>query len=121
MSGRKVDEKTVSIPEVKKIMEYVKKAIEDIDAEEGMSHFQEITYSYVNKYARMTDVEAQKVKKLLEEKYNLEEQIVINIINIFPKTILELKTILEKSQVGKSLKDDQLSEIIYQLEEIVSS
>ena len=40
MSGRKKSEKTVSIPEVKEIMENVKDHLAKIDSEEGMSHFQ---------------------------------------------------------------------------------
>ncbi len=51
MSGRKISEKTISIPEVKKMMEIVKQRKEKIDAEEGLTHFQEITYNYVNKFA----------------------------------------------------------------------
>ena len=65
MSGRKKDERAVSIPEVKEIMEYVKEQMEEIDKEEGMSHFQEITYNYVNKFAKMDAKTAKKLKIFL--------------------------------------------------------
>ncbi|NHJ23493.1 MAG: hypothetical protein EAX89_02890 [Candidatus Lokiarchaeota archaeon] len=120
MSGRKVEEKTVSIPEVKKIMEEVKKKIEEIDSEEGLSHFQEITYNYVNKFAKMSEKDAQKITKFLKEKYEIEEIYAINIANIDPKSVLELRMILEKSVVGKSFTDDQLQEVLYQIEELKS-
>ncbi|MFX1345473.1 MAG: RNA polymerase Rpb4 [Promethearchaeota archaeon] len=121
MSGRKIDEKTVSIPEVKEIMDYVKEQMEGIDSEEGMSHFQEITYNYVNKFAKIDVKTAKKVKQFLMEKYGFEEIYAINIINIWPKTVPELRIILEKSFTGKTLNDEQLELIIEELESIESS
>ena len=122
MSGRKIDEKTVSIPEVKKIMETVKESIMQIDSdEEGMSHFQEITYNYVNQFARMSDKDAIKIKKLLMDKYDIEELYAINIVNIDPKTIPELRMILEKSFTGKTMNEEQLQEILYQITELKTS
>jgi DNA-directed RNA polymerase subunit F len=117
MSGRKIDEKTVSIPEVKEIMDYVKEQMEEIDSEEGMSHFQEITYNYVNKFAKIDVKQAKKIKKFLMEKYDFEEIYAINIINIWPKTVPELRIILEKSFTGKTLNDEQLEIILEELEE----
>lgn len=120
MSGRKVNEKMVSIPEVKDIMESVKQKVFEIDTEEGMSHFQEITYNYVNKYSKMSAKSAKKIKKKLVDKYELEDLYVINIINIDPKSVAELRVILEKSFKGKSLTDDQLQEMIYEIEDLKS-
>ena len=121
MSGRKIDERLVSIPEVKKIMESVKEKIFEIDSEEGMTHFQEITYNYVNKFAKMEVDKASKIKKHLAKKYELEDLYIINIINIDPKTVPEMRVILEKSFKGKNLSDDQLKELLYEIEEIKSS
>jgi len=120
MSGRKVDDRTVSIPEVKKIMEQVKAEIEQIDPEEGLSHFQEITYNYVNKYAKMSERDAKKIIKFLMEKYEIEEVYAINIVNIDPKTIFELRTILEKSFTGKTLNDEQLRNLLSEIDELKS-
>ncbi|TFG16755.1 MAG: hypothetical protein EU531_05460 [Promethearchaeota archaeon] len=118
MSGRKVSEKSVSIPEVKKIMEKVKEEIEEIDSEEGLSHFQEITYNYVNKFAKFEEKSAQKIMKFLTEKYEIEDVYAINIVNIAPKTVPELRMILEKSFIGKTLNDSQLQDLLYQIEEL---
>jgi len=118
MSGRKVSEKSVSIPEVKKIMEKVKDDIEEIDSEEGLSHFQEITYNYVNRFAKYDDKTAQKIIKFLTEKHEIEDIYAINIVNISPKTVPELRMILEKSFIGKTLNDDQLQDLLYQIEEL---
>ncbi|MFW9998893.1 MAG: hypothetical protein ACFE9Q_02265 [Candidatus Hodarchaeota archaeon] len=121
MSGRKIDEKTVSIPEVKELMENVKEKLLEIDSDEGMSHFQEITYNYVNKFAKYDVKTASKVKKLLMDKYDIEEIYAINIINIDPQSVVELRIILEKSFTGKTLTDEQLQELLYQIEDIKTS
>ncbi|TFF97331.1 MAG: hypothetical protein EU547_04590 [Promethearchaeota archaeon] len=118
MLGRKKDEKSVSIPEVKKIMEDVKEKMTAIRPDDGMSHFQEITYNYVNNFAKVSQKDALKIKKFLVDKYKIEEIYAINIININPKTVPELRTILEKSYTGKSLEDDELQEILYSIEEL---
>ncbi|TFF92924.1 MAG: hypothetical protein EU544_06650 [Promethearchaeota archaeon] len=121
MSGRKISERTVSIPEVKRLMEDVKEKIMQIDEEEGMSHFQDITYKYVNKFAKMADKAALTIQKHLQDKYNIEELYAINIVNIDPKTLHELRVILEKSFSGKTLSEDQLQEILYEIEELKTS
>jgi len=118
LSGRKIDERTVSIPEVRKIMENVKDRIMDIDPEEGMSHFQEITYNYVNNFSKMSERDAAKIEKFLKEKYELEEIFVINIVNIDPQTVPELRMVLEKSFVGKSLNNEQLQTLLYEINEL---
>jgi DNA-directed RNA polymerase subunit F len=121
MSGRKKDERSVSIPEVKEIMEYVKEQMEEIDTEEGMSHFQEITYNYVNKFAKMDSKTAKKVKDFLVEKYEIEELYAINVININPESVMELRIILEKSFTGKTLTEKQLEVLLEELEDIKTS
>ena len=120
MSGRKTGERMVSIPEVKELMENVKDKVLQIDSDEGMSHFQEITYNYVNKYAKTSAKEAKKILKMLEDKYDLEEIFMINIVNIDPKTVPELRVILEKSFTGKSLSDEQLEVMLSQIGDLKS-
>ncbi len=121
MSGKKIQERTVSIPEVKKIMDDVKKEIDQIDSEEGLTHFQEITYNYVNKFSKMSEKEANKIGKFLMDKYDIEELFAINIVNIDPQTVPELRLILEKSFTGKSLGDEILQEILYQIQDLKTS
>ena len=121
MSGRKISEKTVSIPEVKKIMEDVKEKIEKIDSEEGLSHFQEITHIYVNKFAKMSEKDAIKIQKFLIDKYDIEENYAINIVNIDPHTVPEIRMILEKSFAGKSLNEEQLQDLLAQIGELKTS
>jgi DNA-directed RNA polymerase subunit F len=121
MSGRKIKERVVSIPEVKKIMEDVKEKIEKIDTEEGISHFQEITYNYANKFAKMSEKDGAKLQKFLMDKYGIEEIYAINIVNIYPRTVPELRMILEKSIAGKALNENDLQDLLYQMEELIST
>ena len=118
MFGRKIDERTLSIPEVKKIMEDLDEKIMEIDSDEGMSHFQEITYNYVQKFAKMDEKVARKILKFLIETYDLEEEYAINIVNIDPKTIPELRVILEKSMQGKTFNEEQLQKLLYEIGEL---
>ncbi|MBY9002591.1 MAG: hypothetical protein KGD73_01345 [Candidatus Lokiarchaeota archaeon] len=120
MSGRKLKERVVSIPEVKKIMEQVKEKIELIDKEEGISHFQEITYNYVNKFAKMSEKDGAKLQKFLMDKYDIEEIYAINIVNIYPRSVPELRMILEKSITARSLSEEELQDLFYQIEELIS-
>ena len=121
MSGRKKEERIVSIPEVKEIMENLKDRMLEIDADEGMSHFQEITHNYVNKFARFDAKTAKKVKDLLIEKYEIEEIYAINIVNVDPQSVPELRIILEKSFTGKTLTNNQLEIIIEEIEDLKTS
>jgi DNA-directed RNA polymerase subunit F len=75
----------------------------------------------VNKFAKIDVKKAKKIKKFLMEKYDFEEIYAINIINIWPRTVPELRIILEKSFTGKTLNDEQLEIIIEELEEYGSS
>ena len=102
-------------------MELVKEKMDEIDSEEGMTHFQEITYNYVNRFAKMSEKDAKKIQKFLIEKYELEEVSAINIVNMDPETVPELRIILQHSYVGKTFKDEQLQEILYQIEDLKTS
>ena len=96
-------------------MEDVKEKIMEIDSEEGMTHFQEITYNYVQKFAKLSNRDAMKIQKFLERKYDIEETFAINIVNIDPKSVPELRVILEKSYTGKTLNEDQLRDLLAEI------
>ena len=59
-----------------------------------------------------------KIQKFLTEKFDIEELHAINIINVDPKTVPEIRMILEKSLVGKTMKDDQLQDLLAQINEL---
>ena len=55
------------------------------------------------------------------EKYEIEEIYAINIININPQSLMELRIFLEKSFAGKTFTNNQLEIILEELEDIKSS
>ena len=55
------------------------------------------------------------------DKHDLEEVSAINIVNINPETVPELRIILQHSYIGKTFNDDQLQEILYQLDDLKTS
>jgi DNA-directed RNA polymerase subunit F len=68
----------------------------------------------------MSEKDAKKIIKFLIEKYEIEEVYAINIVNLDPKSIFELRTILEKSFTGKILNDEQLRNLLSEIEELKS-
>ncbi|MEM2836423.1 MAG: RNA polymerase Rpb4 family protein [Candidatus Bathyarchaeia archaeon] len=78
--------KPLTIPEVKDILETLSK--------EGMDQFQRRTLDYA---AKMSYLDPENAKKLIEElraEGILEEEEIVQVVNIMPKTIEELRAIL---------------------------
>jgi DNA-directed RNA polymerase subunit F len=74
----------VSISEVKEILEK-----EDI---ESMDQIQRWTYDYVSKFSKMDAKDAKKMKQQLAKECNITEEEAVEIINIRPTTIAELRS-----------------------------
>jgi DNA-directed RNA polymerase subunit F len=68
----------------------------------------------------MSEKDAKKIIKFLIDKYDIEEVYAINIVNIDPKTVPEIRIILEKSFTGKTIKDEQLVNLLSEIEELKS-
>ena len=68
----------------------------------------------------MSDKDGAKLQKFLMDKYDIEEIYAINIVNIYPRSIPELRMILEKSVAAKSLSEEELQDLLYQIEELLS-
>ena len=60
-------------------------------------------------------------QKFLIDKYEIEEAYAINIVNIDPHTVPEIRMILEKSFAGKTLNDEQLQDLLAQIGELKTS
>ncbi|MHA1870730.1 MAG: hypothetical protein ACTSXF_07240, partial [Promethearchaeota archaeon] len=84
-----------------------------------LDSFQENTLEHAKRFAK-TDVKtALKLKDMLMEDYKLNELYAIMIANIIPNTVEELRAILEKKLKKFKLKDDDLQEMIYKMQDIV--
>ncbi len=101
-------------------MKKFKKIIIDSGTTEEMSHFQQITLEYVSKFSKFSEKQTLEIIKMLSENYNIEHVFAVNVVNIDPQTVPELKTIFEKSSEGKNFDLDKLQEILYKISEIKS-
>lgn len=74
----------ISIPEVKELLEK-----EDPD---NMDQIQRWTYDYVTKFAKMDAKESKKLKQALVKECDITEEEAVEIINIRPSTLAELRS-----------------------------
>ena len=74
----------VSISEVKELLQ-------NQDPEE-MDQIQRWTFDYATKFSKLDATAAKKMKKELVKDCNLTEEEAVEIINIFPKTMYELRS-----------------------------
>ena len=75
---------TVSLPEVKEILS--KRDVESMD------QIQRWTYDYVAKFAKIEPKAAKKMKQDLTSQCGLTEEEAVEIINILPKSLPELRS-----------------------------
>ena len=74
----------ISLPEVKEILEKV-------DAE-SLDQIQRWTYDYVSKFSNIDPTIAKKMKQDLIKECNLTEEEAVEILNIMPKSLPELRS-----------------------------
>ena len=86
MSGKNVKEKTLTLPEVKKLLESM--------GEENLDQFQRRTLDYLSKFSKVkADVAEELVGKLVTE-FGLDESEAVQIVNCMPKSVEELRVFL---------------------------
>ena len=79
-----VKKRMLSLPEVKEILS--KRDLESMD------QIQRWTYDYVSKFAKIEPKAAKKMKQDLINQCNLTEEEAVEIINILPKSLPELRS-----------------------------
>ena len=86
MSEKDVKEKTLALPQVKKLLESV--------GEENIDQFQRRTLDYLSKFSKVdADAAEELVGKLVAE-FGLEENEAVQIVNCMPKSVDELRVFL---------------------------
>jgi DNA-directed RNA polymerase subunit F len=86
MSEKDVKEKTLALPQVKKLLESM--------GEENLDQFQRRTLDYLSKFSKVdADAAEELVGKLVTE-FGLEENEAVQIVNCMPKSIEELRVFL---------------------------
>ncbi|GAB4328304.1 MAG: hypothetical protein Kow0069_35420 [Promethearchaeota archaeon] len=110
-----ISRELLSIPEVKEIFEKIKDRI----GVEAFDHFQEATYEYVMEFSKISPQLAKKISKTLVKEFNLAEETAVQICNIFPRSVPELRTIVLKDpNSGKGMSDEDLAEVLNRINEL---
>ena len=108
-----LEKKTMTVPEVLKVLEDLhKKRKREFDS------FQENSLIYARTFSKVPAKKVDKIKKMLMKSYNLDESQAIQIINILPSTIEELRVILEKDIKASKLEDNELNNLINKLHDL---
>ncbi len=86
MPRKIVKEETLSIPQVKEILESIE--------EERLDQFQRRTLDYASKFSKVKPEKAKLLIKGLMDKFELEENEAVEIVNCMPESIEELRVFL---------------------------
>jgi len=97
---------------------HVKKVIEELLENSELDYMQQITLDYISKFVKIDFKSAEDLLNKLIKEFNLERHIAVQIVNILPKTIEELRTITQQS---KKVKDDDLNKILQRILETIST
>jgi DNA-directed RNA polymerase subunit F len=73
----------ITLPEVRKILEHVK--------QDDMDQIQRWTYDYVTKFAKTSAEPAREMVKLLIEQCELKEEEAVEVVNVLPSSLEELR------------------------------
>ncbi len=107
MARKSVRERTLTIPEVKKLLESI--------GEEKLDQFQRRTLDYASKFSRVEEGKSGKLTKTLIEQYSLDEEEAIQIVNCMPKSIDEIRVFLGGGR--KIIETSKLQGILNLLDE----
>lgn len=95
-------EKLLTVPEVKRILEGI--------GEENLDQFQRRALDYATKFTKIEPRPAEKLAKDLIEKFNLEEEEAVQIVNCLPESIEEIRVFLAGGR--KIVETQKLNEIL---------
>jgi len=107
MSKKALREHLLTLPEVKKLLESL--------GEEKLDQFQRRSLDYVSKFSRVEPDKAETLLKTLREKFGLEEEEAIQVVNSMPESIEEIRVFLAGGR--KIVEMSKLQEILNLLAE----
>ena len=108
-----IEEKNLSIPEVKELLGNVYERMERLDT--PTDPFTEATYEYVHNFAKMDAKVARDIIRMLMKDYEMDENYAIQVVNIDPNYPEELQTIFQRDPNLKSLSDEDLQVMIQKI------
>jgi DNA-directed RNA polymerase subunit F len=98
-----ISEEEITVPQVKKILSQRTK-------EGELSFQQSITLEHATAFSKMAPAVSIKVVEKLISSYNISRPQAVQIVNIAPTTIEELKSVFDTKMIN--LTDEQLIEIV---------
>ena|SRR3990170_3530537 len=107
MSKKALRERPLTIPEVKKVLESL--------GEDKLDQFQRRSLDYASKFSRVEPEKAEVLVKALVEKFGLEVEEAIQIVNTMPESIEEIRVFLAGGR--KIVEASKLQEILNLLNE----
>jgi len=107
MSRKPLRERPLTLPQVKKILESI--------GEEKLDQFQRRSLDYASKFSRVEPENVETLVKTLIEKFGLEEEEAIQLVNSIPESIEEIRVFLAGGR--KIVEMSKLQEILNLLDE----
>jgi DNA-directed RNA polymerase subunit F len=102
MPRKALKENLLTVPEVKRILEEI--------GEENLDQFQRRALDYAAKFSKVEPLTAEKLVKGLIEKFSLEEEEAVQIINCLPESIEEIRVFLAGGR--RIVETQKLNEIL---------
>ncbi len=102
MPRKALRERTLTVPEVKKALELI--------GEDKLDQFQRRSLDYASKFAKVDDEKAEVIVDALKDKFGLEEEEAIQIVNCMPESIEEIRVFLGGGR--KIIETSKLKEIL---------
>ena len=107
MAKKAITEKNLAVPQVKKLLVSL--------GEENLDQFQRRTLDYASKFSKVDAEASEKLMEKLAEKFGLEEEEAIQVVNCMPKSVEELKVFLSSGR--KIIETSKLEAIVNLLDE----
>jgi len=107
MAKNAIREKNLTVPQVKKLLVSL--------GEENLDQFQRRTLDYASKFSKVDAEASGKLMEKLVEKFGLEEEEAIQVVNCMPKSVEELRVFLSGGR--KIIETSKLEAIVNLLDE----
>jgi len=107
MARKALRERSLTVPEVKKLLESI--------GEEKLDQFQRRTLDYASKFSKADVDDAETLVKKLVEEHGLEQEEAIQVVNCMPQSIEEIRVLLGGGR--KIIESSKLQAILNLLDE----
>lgn len=107
MPRKAIRERLLTVPEVKKALELI--------GEDKLDQFQRRSLDYASKFAKVDEEEAEMIVDVLKDKFELDQEDAIQIVNCMPESVEEIRVFLGGGR--KIIETSKLQEILSFLDE----